>query len=420
MKKNLFILLISFSLFSFQQKGNAGNIPKSSNQIVIGEIDSIYSNILDESRKIWIHIPKSARMGNSQTKLPVLYLLDGASHFYSVTGMIRRLSLVDVLPKMIVVAILNTDRTRDFTPTHENIDFFSGDSIKYATGGGDKFLDFMEGELIPYIDKTYPAGQYKTFAGHSFGGLSVINALINKPHLFNNYIAIDPSLWWGNHVFLNHADSILTANNFDDRALYVAVANTMGSWMDIKTVEDDTTLTSAHIRSVLKFVNSTEKSKNGLNFNWKYYKDENHNSVPLIAEYDALHFLFQWLKFNNWDQMYNTSSDITAEELIKLPKLHFEEVSKRFGYNVFPPENSINNLGYHYLNNKMPDKAIAFFDLNVKNYPNSSNVFDSRGDFYLEQKDTVKALENFRKALELNDLNIYREKIEQLKLSIKN
>ncbi|MGK0453914.1 MAG: putative alpha/beta superfamily hydrolase [Paraglaciecola sp.] len=96
---------------------------------------------------------------------------------------------------MIIIAIPNTNRARDLTPTRVDIDFFTGDSIQYANGGGNKFLDFMEEELIPHIEKTHPASVYRTFVGHSFGGLSVINALINKPHLFNNCVAIDASLW---------------------------------------------------------------------------------------------------------------------------------------------------------------------------------------------------------------------------------
>jgi len=64
--------------------------------------------------------------------------------------------------------------------------------------GGNKFLDFMEDELIPRIEKAYPASSYRTFVNHSFVGLSVINALINRQHLFNYYVAIDPSLWWDN------------------------------------------------------------------------------------------------------------------------------------------------------------------------------------------------------------------------------
>ena len=110
---------------------------------------------------------------------------------------------------------------------------------------------------------------------------------------------------------------------------------------------------------------------------------------------------------------------MTAEELIELPVAHFEEVSKHFGFEVLPAEGLINGIGYYLLGEKMPEKATVFFDLNIKNYPNSSNVYDSRGDCYLAEKDSLKALELFNKALKLEDLEIYRDKIKKLEENIK-
>ena len=103
--------------------------------------------------------------------------MDGPGHFYSVTGMIKQLSTTNgntIVPEMIIVAIPNTDRSRDLTPSHVDFDFFSGDSIQYSSDEGNKFLDFMEKELIPHIEKSSPASSYRTFVGHSFGGLSVL------------------------------------------------------------------------------------------------------------------------------------------------------------------------------------------------------------------------------------------------------
>ncbi|MEQ8425505.1 MAG: alpha/beta hydrolase-fold protein, partial [Cyclobacteriaceae bacterium] len=342
-----------------------------SNQIIFGHIDSVYSNVLSESRKIWIHIPESAKNNTSdETKYPVLYLLDGPGHFYSVTGMIKQLSTTNgntIVPEMIVVAIPNTNRSRDLTPTHVDFDFFTRDSIQYASGGGNKFLDFVEDELIPHIEATYPASSYRTFVGHSFGGLSVINALISRPHVFNNYVAIDPSLWWDDQAFLHVADSVLSVNNFDGKALYVGVANTMSEGMDISRVSEDTTRSTAHIRSILQFVTSLEKMKdNQLLFGWKYYEGDSHGSVPLITEYDALRFLFPWYSITGLNRFFDPDSKATTAELMEHINSHYENISTHFGYKVIPPEQSINSLGYGFKNNKMLDKAKALFEMNIK------------------------------------------------------
>jgi len=418
MKNYIIYFAIAIILVSCQQKKNAADLEKLTNQIVIGQIDSVYSGILDESRKIWVHIPESAvNSSSNNSKYPVLYLLDGPGHFYSVTGMIRQLSTNGntVVPEMIIVAIPNTNRSRDLTPSHVDLDFFSGDSIQYASGGGNKFLDFMEDELIPHIENTYPASSYRTFVGHSFGGLSVINALISKPHLFSNYVAIDPSLWWDNQAFLKVTDSIISANNFDGKALYVGVANTMDEGKIIEEVRNDTTRSTAHIRSILEFVNSLDaKNDNGLLFGWKYYNDDDHGSVPLITEYDALRFLFPWYTIKGINRFFDPDGNTSAAGLIDSLNSHYKNVSGRFGYPVLPPEQFINSLGYGFMNNSMPGKAAALFDLNIQNYPKSSNVYDSRGDCFLAQKDSTKALEYFTKALEVGSNDYSQEKIDML------
>lgn len=424
MKNYLLYIVIAFTLVNCQQKEDPVDLEKPTNQIVIGQIDSIYSNILNESRKIWVHIPESATNGTfSETKYPVLYLLDGPGHFYSVTGMIKQLSTNGntIVPEMIIVAIPNTNRDRDLTPTHVDIDFFSGDSIQSASGGGNKFLDFVEDELIPHIERTYPAATYKTFVGHSLGGLSVINALITRPKLFNNYIAIDPSLWWDDQTFLNLADSILTVNKFDGNSLYVGVANTMNEGMKIDAVRNDTTKSTARIRSILQFVNSIDNIiDNRLLFGWKYYDNEDHGSIPLITEYDALHFLFSWYTFHGLNKFFDPSSTATVEELINLVNSHYENVSNRIGSKVLPPEQFINSIGYGLMDNNLLDKASALFDLNIQNYPKSSNVYDSRGDCYLVQQDSIKALEYFTRALEVGNNDYSQEKIDMLKQKLKN
>ncbi len=97
---------------------------QSNNQVSIGTIDSLQSRILNEQRKVWIYVPDSWKPGSTQ-RYPVVYLLDGNGHFFSVVGMIQQLSQVNgntICPEMIVVGIPNTDRTRDLTPSHVDAD----------------------------------------------------------------------------------------------------------------------------------------------------------------------------------------------------------------------------------------------------------------------------------------------------------
>ena len=105
---------------------------------------------------------------------------------------------------MILVGISNrNNRTRDLTTSQ--IKMRRGASMDQDTGGADKFTHFIAEELMPHIDSKYPTAPYRTLIGHSYAGLFTINVLINHSHLFNNYIAIDPSLDWDSQKLLKQA-----------------------------------------------------------------------------------------------------------------------------------------------------------------------------------------------------------------------
>lgn len=381
-------------------------IPSDESQIIIGSRDSLYSEILEEQRKVWVHVPSSFSEGKTY---PVLYLLDGDWHFYSVVGMMKQLSTTNgntVVPEMIVVGIPNMDRFRDLTPTHV------GDSTS-TSGGGDSFTSFIESELIPYIDSKYPTTSYRTMIGHSLGGLMAIDILISKPELFDNYIAIDPSLWWDNRKILMKAKLALSQASFEGKSMFVGIANTMPAGMDTTKVVSDTANNTNHIRSILDFSRNTSlMHENGLNFSWKYYDNQDHGSVPLIAEHDALKFLFSWYEFPKWSVILDPK--LTKEELLRLVVSLYDRASYEFDYEVIPPEFKMNFVAQTLMRRGMNDKAYLFFKTNVENYPSSANVHDSMGDYYVKESDTVNAIKAFEKALELGASPITKKKLDEL------
>src|ERR1700751_1187047 len=72
------------------------------------------------------------------------------------------------------------------------------------------------------------------------------------------------------------------------------------------------------------------------------------------------------------------------------------------GYPIPPPEGTINQLGYIYLQMGKWDRSAAFFKLNTQLYPKSGNTFDSLGDLYSQQGDHQKAANAYAKALTLS------------------
>ncbi|NOU18442.1 MAG: alpha/beta hydrolase [Bacteroidales bacterium] len=380
---------------------------QSNKKIEIGTIDTLNSKILNEKRAVWVYVPNQQDNNlYSKQHYPVVYLFDGGAHFYSVVGMTHQLSTVNgntICPEMIVVGINNTNRTRDLTPTID-------DRVPNS-GGNEKLISFIEKELIPYIDSTYPTEPYRMLIGHSYGGLAVVNTLINHTNLFNSYIAIDPSMSWKKQSFLKDAEKVLAEKKYNNVNFYLGIANTMVNGMDTIKVKQDTTQMTSHIRSILELANYTKKNRqNELNFQFKYYSDDNHGSVPLITEYDALHFIFSFYNFNI---TYSDFMDTTIAFPVKIEK-HYKEISQKMGYSVKPPEGQINNFGYSSLNRKSYSQAEYFFKLNVENYPESYNVYDSLGDYYVAVGDKSNAIIYFQKSLAIKEIPITRQKLEKL------
>jgi predicted alpha/beta superfamily hydrolase len=388
---------------------------QTNNQIVIGKVDSVYSSILNEKRKIWVYVPNMDGVQNTGQRFPVLYLLDGEGHFHSVVGMIQQLSQVNgntIVPEMIVIGILNTDRTRDLTPTRIKSDLPMMDSnFSKNTGGGENFANFLRKELMPHIDSSYPTQPYRLLVGHSFGGLAVMNILTNHTTLFNAYIAIDPSMWYDRERFLKTTQNKLAGQKYHGTSLYVAIANTMGEGMTVDKMKKDTSTETRHIRSIFamdKFIKTN--SQNGLKYASKYYGDDDHGSVPLVSEYDGLRFIFSWyrLKLSPRDFM----SPDTA--IVQKYRRHYQAVSKEFGYKVSPPEMQINGLGYFILSQKHYEKAAALFRMNIENYPQSGNTYDSYADALLAMKDTAAAITNFKKAYSITKGEETKQKLDKL------
>lgn len=400
MKKVFIFLLVCLSALSIKAQDN---------KIVIGAIDSLQSRILGEQRKIWVHVPDGANQ-----KYPVVYVLDGDGHFSSVVGMIQQLSTGgnNNCPKMIVVGITNTDRTRDLTPTHIDAAPPFMDSVSSKTsGGGEHFIAFIEKELMPHIEAKYPTAPYKMFIGHSFGGLAVMQTFVHHTDLFNAYICIDPSMWWDKQKLLKQAEKALAEKKFDGKSLYLGIANTLEEGMDIKKVQKDTSAASEHIRSILALDMAFVKNKqNGLKYSSKYYPDDTHGSVPFITEYDALRFFFDFFPMKFSMQDFTDSTGALADKY----RNHFANLSQKMGYQLKPDEMEINFIGYDFLSRKLYKTAGSLFKLNVDNYPESFNVYDSYGDYFIAIGDQANAAIQLKKALAIKENEGSRKKLEEI------
>lgn len=404
----MFKIIVFIIILCFFAKSNAQFKQNAEKQIVIGTVDSLYSETLKEQREIWIHLPEDF---NEAERYPVIYVLDAKQHFYAVTGMMKRL-LPWQMPNSIVVGITNTDRTRDFTPT--NVPFQRGHESK-TSGGASNFLKFVEQELKPFINNKYPTEDNHTIIGHSTGGLFVLYSFLNHPNTFDNYLAIDPSLWWDKEKLVKETQQLLDVGNRKEKSLYVSVANSLGKGLDTVKVRNDKTVPSEQIRANLKFHDILDKNKNQLNFKWEYFKNEDHGSITIPAQYNGLRSVFSWFLFPEvW--RFNTPEKYSAKELTDPYYTHYKKLSSRMKREVKPGWELVNDVGLHLLQDRiLLKRALAFFEMNVHFYPDESRSYVALGNYYMSQKEKPVAIEYYNKAIEIDGNENAKIKLEQLK-----
>jgi predicted alpha/beta superfamily hydrolase len=171
---------------------------------------TLHSTILDEDRRLIIHLPRNYTQDTTR-KYPVMYVLDGTSQDDHTADKLGVFSDAGLVPAAIVVGLPNTrgNRERDQTPPfmRRNVD---DETSPY--GAGDKFLSFIEKELIPFIDGNYRTSGERTLTGNSRGGLLVLYSLIEKPVLFQARFCYSTPVWRFDNLMVNRVSEFLRAN----------------------------------------------------------------------------------------------------------------------------------------------------------------------------------------------------------------
>ena len=359
-------------------------VGQNSTPYSIGKTYKIYSKILKENRSYVVELPSSYE--TNKQDYPILVLLDGEVSYHSYSGILKHMTDGRQIPEMIIVAINNVDRVRDYTPTKylTNLNGSSAIDNHKTSGGSKQFLAFIEEELLPKIESSYRTTSFKTLVGISHGGLLVGSAFLSKETSFNGFVSMDPSFWWDNQYLVKQLVTT-PLNQIKDKRIYVSTADKFENFNRIPHVF------TANINSHENF-NTTLKNKGFLpsKVALEYFKEENHWTVALVSLYHGMQFIYKDLKMKN---IRNSS----LEEIVSYYKSNYNG-------GFLPPERDVNAIGYNFLKNDAK-KALLFFKLNVKNYPESSNAFDSLGEAYMLLGDQKNAIKNYKKSLKLNPRN---------------
>jgi predicted alpha/beta superfamily hydrolase len=253
------ILLLTFAPVAMAQTRPA------TDSLVFTEFQS---QLLAEKRRLIIHLPLNYSKEPTK-KYPVMYVLDGGSQDVHTSDKIAVLAAAELIPECIVVGILNTktSRNRDQTPPFMQTET---DDAKSPNGEGDRFLAFIEKEVIPKIDSNYRTTNYRTLSGHSRGGLFVLYSLMAKPELFNARFCHSTPAWRFNDLLIKQVDSFLKSKKLQTK-----------TFLFLSAGADETD----NIKGGLARLATVLKTRRNSALTWFSYLTPlaNHQQNPLIA-----------------------------------------------------------------------------------------------------------------------------------------
>jgi hypothetical protein len=261
--RNYLLLLILIGL------GKSEVVLAQDVSIKLGVRETLQSEILQENRKLIIHLPDDYQTsGKSYT---VLYLLDGSEYgLFNAISDLRRLGR-----EMIIVGIENTDRNRDMMPVVA--DGYPGPPR------AEDFLSFIEKELIPFVENTYRTNGQRILKGQSLSGLFTLYALLTKPTLFEGYIG-NSAGWFeeSNAYFLALSEKAFQhPEDFQGRKIFMA--NSLIDNYDPDRV----------IHKQLADFSELIKTRLGDRISYRYVTYDNYAHVPYPGFYDGIKFLFE-------------------------------------------------------------------------------------------------------------------------------
>ncbi len=368
--------------------------------------DSLQSSVLQEQRDFWVVIPEDIK---DYDRLPVIYLLDGDQQLKNLHAVYSSY-WGHHLPRMVLVGIDNSrNRTRDLTISKVEQHW-------EANGEADKFALFIKDELVPYIDNKYPVTKYRTLIGHSYGGLFTINMLIEHPDLFQNYIAIDPSIDWDNQRITKNFQKAINNADYGEKHLYLSLAGPLDRDNEEASKEDVMTSNSPSTyfaRSVLSFIDMVENANNGPSLHWEQFPGEIHGSVPLISMINGLKHQFKWYQLENLSEFNNPMT--SAERISELLDYRSAKLEKHFGYVVPPADAEMLMMGGEMFGQMgQPEKGLLFLEKGVEYYPKDDSMWMALASYYESTGNKESAIKSLRKGLSIINSEALKIKLSAL------
>jgi len=169
----------------------------------------LYSAEIGDSFSLFVAMPKGYD-AHASRNYHVAYVLDGNAYFDQLSEYITKHDIPVILFGVGYSSAYRSLvlRDRDFTFPKAA----AADSMQQS-GGADKFLQFLQTVVVPYIDAKYHTDKAgRMLMGHSLGGCFILYALerslVDHRNVFQTFVAASPSLDYCNRYLLNEYKAV--------------------------------------------------------------------------------------------------------------------------------------------------------------------------------------------------------------------
>jgi len=257
----------------------------------VHEVDSQHTG---RTQTIEVSLPQ-AYADHPKSEFPVLVLLDGESNLEHASAVTEFLAENGAIPEMIIVGVhAGQTRAQDFAfaPLQDGI-----------PAQGERYLEFVRGEALPFVEQRYRAAPLRLISGHSLGGAFVTAALAERPDLFSAYITQSPYLPGGfGGAILDELEEALDGPA-DASAFYYA---NLGEEPDLRKA----------FARLAGIVSESETIRSST----EVHPSETHMSTRLIGLYDGLKRFFE----PTW-RLEDDAGSLPA---------HVSSLSDEYGYDI--------------------------------------------------------------------------------------
>jgi predicted alpha/beta superfamily hydrolase/Flp pilus assembly protein TadD len=375
MKDHKLILVLLFIIASFFVPARDGCLAQEDgDDISIGTYRTFHSNVLDEDRLLYVHLPRDYE--DTQLSYPVLYLLyvDVYNYFADAVMITEKLGGTGEIPPVIIIGVANTNRYRDLLPAKKR----HGDE----GGGADDFLKFIEEELIPHIDGTYRTKDFRILAGPQAAAVFSLYALITKPGLFDAVVSDNPFMNPENAEFL-----------YPKAEQFFKNTRSLKNFLYIRCEKNQRPKDLEYAEGLAELL-ATEKP-DGFRYEVEFREPSGY-FIPPLPFRESFRMLFAGHKLPD-DFQTNTIDDIIA---------YYEKLSDQYGFHVDPPSHMLTFEGAKLSRQGKSNEAQALFEYQLSLNPKSLNALFQLGEIHLQRGQLEKAREYYKAFLDIRDIDV--------------